>query len=127
KQKDVLHFMVGQALESGGDAEHGNVNDDKEGKDMTGSRNVFQKDEKVDTPVLSHSDMEAINASAVELGSYKAAITEYALSHGIEDIEVLFPEATQLTAAPEFFTRRMEWVNSVLGGARKTPFSRIKT
>jgi hypothetical protein len=131
KQKEVLHYMVGQAIESdGGDLEQGNLDDetntDKEGSTM--SRNVFEKDETDTTPVLSHSDMIDIVASAEKSkGTLKEAVEEYALAHGINDIEVLFPEATQLTAAPEFFARRMEWVNGVLSGARKTPFSRIKT
>lgn len=132
KQKDVLHFMVGQAIEegSGGSAGQSNLDDDsddsdKEGKKMT--RNVFEKDDKSEGTVLSHSDIQGIVADATKNGSLKQAVENYALAHGINDIEVLFPEATQLTAAPEFFTRRTEWVNGVLSGARKTPFSRIKT
>ncbi len=131
KQKEVLHYMVGQAIEgNGGDAQQGNLDDetntDKEGSTM--SRNVFEKDETEATPVLSHSDIMGIVGSAEKNKStLKEAVEEYALAHGINDIEALFPEATQLTAAPEFFARRMEWVNGVLSGAKKTPFARIKT
>jgi len=129
KQRDVLFYMVGQALEdNASDMSQSDMTDDsndKDGKEM--SRNVFEKDEKESRPVLSHSDVQGIVASAVKNGSLKDAVEEYALAHGINDIEILFPEATQLTAAPEWFSRRMEWVNGVLGGARKTPFSRIKT
>lgn len=131
KQKEVLHYMLGQALESvqnPSDMQQDNLDDshdDQEGSKM--SRNVFEKDEKEAAPSLSHSDMQAIVADATKTGSLKQAVEDYALAHGITDIDQLFPEATQLTAAPEFFTRRMEWVNGVLSGARKTPFSRIKT
>jgi hypothetical protein len=138
KQQGVLHYMLAQALETdetetGGTAEQSNINHDstdtdKEGTQMT---NVFEseKDGKggTATTVLSHDDMKAIVADASRQGSLKAAVESYALSHGITDIEALFPEATQLTAAPEFFTRRMEWVSGVLGGARKTPFSRVRS
>jgi HK97 family phage prohead protease len=132
KQKDVLHYMLGQALEdnSGGSAEQSNLNDDSNETDQEGSkmtRNVFEKDEKDTSPVLSHSDVKDIVADATKVGSLKQAVENYALAHGINQIDVLFPEARALTTAPEFYTRRTEWVNSVLGGARKTPFSRVKT
>ena len=61
------------------------------------------------------------------LGSLKDAVEAYALSHGINDIDVLFPDARTITTVPEFISRRMEWVNKLLGGTRKSPFSRIKT
>jgi hypothetical protein len=133
KQKNVLHYMLGQALEGSGEGEvqQDNLNDDssdtdKEGTPMT--RNVFEKDGQEDkTPILSHADMEGIVADATRLGSLKQAVESYALSHGINQIDTLFPEAQALTSAPEFFTRRTEWVNSVLSGARKSPFSRVKT
>ena len=137
KQKDVFHYMLTKALEADASdntdktAEHTDVTDDTD-KEGTGkmSRNVFDqtKDGKsAPGHVLSHDDMKGLVASAQKSGSFKEAVEEYALSHGIEDIDTLFPEAKALTAAPEFFARRMEWVNSVLGGANKTPFSRIKT
>ena len=130
QQKQVLHFMIGAALE---EAASSNLSQsdlydnyyDQEGNEM--SRNVFEKDATDSGPVLSHADIEGIVADAMKGGSLKQAVQDYALAHGIYDIETLFPEATALTAAPEWFTRRMEWVNGVLSGARKTPFSRIKT
>jgi hypothetical protein len=71
--------------------------------------------------------MQGIVADATRNGSLKQAVENYALAHGINQIDTLFPEAKALTTAPEFYTRRTEWVNSVLNGARKTPFSRVKT
>ncbi|MET0786507.1 MAG: phage major capsid protein [Paenisporosarcina sp.] len=133
KQKQVLHYMLSQALESTEDdsAEHANLEDDntkttQEGTTMT--RNVFEKgaqDEK--SPILSHADIQGIVADATKMGSLKQAVESYALAHGINQIDTLFPEAKALTSAPEFFSRRTEWVNSVLSGARKSPFSRVKT
>jgi HK97 family phage major capsid protein/HK97 family phage prohead protease len=135
KQKQVLHYMLGQALGELGseDMQQDNVDDktddqnDKEGTGMT--RNVFETggQKETDQPVLSHADMKGILADATKTGSLKTAVENYSLSHGINQIDTLFPEATALTTAPEFFTRRTEWVNSVLNGARKTPFSRVKT
>lgn len=136
KQKEVLHFLIGQAIEeatggsSGDVAAQSNLDDsDEEGNEMT--RNVFE-DERDKSPALahtslSHDDMKGIVADATRNGSLKEAVEKYALAHGINQIDTLFPEATALTNAPEFYTRRTEWVNSVLSGARKTPFSRVKT
>jgi len=139
-QQGVLHYMVGQALESAKkaddentSAEHSdtNVNDtDKEGNEKM-SRNVFEKDAEgdktQDAHVLTHDAMKGIVAAAVKGGSLKQAVEDYCLEHGINDIDLLFPEAQALTQTPEFFKRRTEWVNGVLGSAHKTPFSRIKS
>jgi len=145
KQKDVLHFMVGEAIQATKDevkgevkeelkqdnvddtdnAEHG---DNMKGSDM--SRNVFEAKEDSGKPnlhILSHGDVEEIVADAVKTGSLREAVDSYALSHGIDDIDTLFPEALLVGNTPEFLQRRTEWVNKVLGLVRKSPFSRIKT
>lgn len=129
KQKNVLHYMIGQAIESaGGSAQQSSI-DDQEGNEM--SRNVFEKDEKGSSPVLSHSlshaDIQGIVADATKLGSLKEAVESYALSHGIDDIDVLFPDAQNVDNVPEFLRRRTEWVSKLVGQTRKSPFSRIKT
>jgi hypothetical protein len=139
KQKNLLHYMVGRAAatgdsgtsDNGDSAEHSNVNDktNQEGTGVT-TNNVFEQggDTKAQhSSVLSHEDVKGILADATKSGSLKQGLQNYMLAHGINDIETLFPEAKALTSAPEFFARRTEWVNGVLGGARKTPFSRIKT
>jgi Phage capsid family len=135
KEKDVVHYLIAEAVAAKGDdtededstAQHDNTTD-QEGTEMT--HNVFEKDGKEGADkahVLSHSDIQGIVADATKTGSLKASVEAYALAHGINQIDVLFPEAQALTTAPEFFTRRTEWVNSVLSGARKSPFSRVKT
>jgi hypothetical protein len=78
KQKQVLHFMLGEALDSAkATVKQDNIeqsNDsDKEGKQMP--RNVFEKggqDEK--SPVLSHADIQGIVADATRTGSLKASV-----------------------------------------------------
>src|SRR5699024_522429 len=47
--------------------------------------------------------------------------------YGVDNIEFLFPDAKTVENTPEFVSRQMEWGSSVLNGARKIPFSRIKT
>ena len=105
--------------------------DEKEGQRMT--RNIFEQKnggekDKKDKHVLSHDDMKSIAEDAKRRGgSLKEAVADYAVQHGIDDIEVLFPEARTVGGTPEFDTRRVEWVSGVLNGTKKSPFSRIKT
>ena len=135
KEKDVVHYLIAEAVAAKGEdnedeestVQQDNMTD-QEGTEMT--HNVFEKDGKEGAtvaPVLSHSDMEGIVADAMKSGSLKGAVEGYAIAHGINQIDTMFPEAKALTTAPEFYGRRTEWVNSVLNGARKSPFSRVKT
>lgn len=154
EQKEVVHFMVASALEAAGkelkqsddnpddkktddnpddkktdDTDPDLSHDDKEGRRMT--RNVFesQNGDKTDEKkhVLSHDAVKGIVADAVKMGSLKEAVEAYALQHGIDNIEVLFPDARTVTDTPEFDSRRVEWVRGVLNGTKHSPFSRIKS
>ena len=142
KEKQVVHFMISEALQgdgadTNGSAEHSNVDDNnsnnEEGTD-TMAQNVFEQQGEGNgtatgsATALSHSDMLGILEAAQKNGAtLKSALDGYAIEHGITDIETLFPDAKNLTAAPEWFGRRVEWVDGFLNGTRKTPFSRIKT
>jgi hypothetical protein len=133
-QKQVLHYMVGVALEGDStlsQSDLGDETDDQEGSTEM-RHNVFENDGgKGSGPelVISHDDMKGIISSATGRGdgSLKAAVQEYALSHGIESIDLLFPDAVNVNKTPELFGRRTEWVAKLMGGVRKSPFSRIKT
>jgi hypothetical protein len=152
-QKDLLYYMINSALESqddgdGADAEPdpndpnepadgAKHSDDSAEGDLTHqegntevTRNVFDKtDDKNpagDQHVLSHGDVRGIVQDAIRLGSMKAAVEGYAIKHGIDNIDVLFPNAKAISNTPEFISRRMEWVASVLAGPRHSPFARIK-
>lgn len=111
EQRTVLYALVGMASEGANDVED---------EDM--KHNVFDNDDYQGN-VLSHSDMAAIFADAKRTGSLKDAV----LAHGIEDIELLFPEAHNLNTPPEFIKREMDWVSKVMNGVHHTPFSRIKS
>ena len=133
EQKDVVHHMISVALESTDGVKHENNNEgdlnhnSEEGNDdMT--HNVFEKDGAgAETHTLSHADVKGIVADAVKGGSLKAAVEAYALQHGIENLEILFPDAKALNTQPEFDKRRTEWVPGVINGTRHSPFSRVKT
>ena len=87
-------------------------------------KNVFDREPDVKKEnTLSHSDMQAVISDARRFGTMK----ESALSHGITDIEWLFPDAKNLNTPPSLITRDMGWVQEVMSGTHHTPFSRIKS
>lgn len=131
EQKNVVHFMIGAALEQAA-AAHSDQDEDalnhQEGTEMT--RNVFEQNggsTKTKQHTLSHADVQGIVQDAMKGGSLKEAVEGYALKHGIENLEILFPDVQNLTNTPEWDKRRTEWVAGVLNGVSKSPFSRIRT
>ena len=161
-QRELLDFMVKQALEDTGAVKHSGDKPDDEGKeagedDKPGeddkneeteddpalehkendkmTRNVFEtnKDGKAVSGEithggqLTHSQLKTIFEDAEKMGSFKESLLAHAGEYGITNIEMLFPEAQALDTKPEWITRRMEWVEGVLSGTRKLPFSRIKS
>jgi hypothetical protein len=153
EQKEVVHYMVGVALEAESEAAHSDMsekkdeqekkekkeeptselvhtddNNEEEGLHM--SRNVFEQQsggKKEGEHVLTHDALKGIVSEAQRSGSLKEAFEQYAFKHGIENIDVLFPDARAVTDSPEFDMRRVEWVSSVINGTKHTPFSRIKS
>lgn len=77
---------------------------------------------------VEHSDFNAeeLIHDGMKLGSLKEAVLAHADTYGIKDIGSLFPEA-KLAGEPKFLTNPVEWVNGVLSGVHKLPFSRVKT
>jgi hypothetical protein len=134
EQQNVVHYMVGAAVEAAEKTtEHSALtHDDKKKEGTWMSRNVFEqhkKDEEKDKPerrVLSHDEMREIHTFAAQTGSFKAGVEQFALKHGIDNIEILFPDARAVEATPDFDKRRTEWVSGVLNGTKHSPFTRIK-
>lgn len=141
EQKKVMYYMVGQAMEEGGEAEHSDEGED----DM--KYNVFENEETEKT--LSHADMDLIINDAKRFGSLKESFLQHQEemgidnilyhstttydrfanddSYGIGNIDYLFPEAKNLNTPPDWIKRNDEWVNVVMRGVHHTPFSRIKS
>ena len=136
EQKNVVYFMIGQALEDAG-VQTENV----EGEEM--KHNVFDNEQE-NTAVLSHDDMQQIFRNAKNCGSLRDAVAAFcedneALMHsiidddgntvdyGIANMKYLFPEAKSLNTPPDFIKRKDDWVSVVMGGVHHTPFSRIKS
>lgn len=97
---------------------------DNEGNSMTG--NVFANGASTASPVISHSEIEDIVKTARKNGSLADAFLAHADQYGIDNIDLLFPDAKSLTG-PEFLKRQDEWVTKVLQGVHKSPFARVKS
>ena len=98
----------------------------KGGKIM--KRNVFDKsNEEEPKNTLTHAQFATILADAQKNGSLKEAILAHATEYGIENIDVLFPDAKALSRDPEWLKREDDWVSGVLSAIHKSPFSRIKS
>ena len=132
-QKTVMYALVGQALEQGAESDD---TDDSEGGNDNMKHNVFETDEQNADAVLTHADEEGIIALAKNrsVGTFQNALKMFAeenedsLSHGIDDIETLFPEYHDVRpGAPELITRDLTWVDSVIAGVHKSPYTRIRT
>ena len=148
KQKKVVYYMIGQALE---EQKAGKDDEEDEGEDM--KHNVFDNEQEYG-PVLSHADIATIFNDAKKMGSLKDAVEyhqeEGVLAHstitpipmdgmegpsqetagqkyGVRDLNMLFPEYKSLNNPPEFIQRDMNWVSVVMSGVHHTPFSRIKS
>lgn len=126
EQRQCVQAMIGFALQMVENDEDEEEEDDDmehydEGEDST--MNVFENNFKDNT--LQHDDatLTAVLNDAQELGSLKKSMLE----HGITGIETLFPEARPVQSTPVIVSRDQGWVSKVMGGIKKSPFSRIKS
>lgn len=138
EQKNVAYALIGLAVEQGDfdteDSDEDNYNSashsEEEGDIM--HMNAFeQTGAENEAPVLSHDDMKEFLTEARDYGSFRDYsekwIQHAGQAYGIENIEVLFPDARQVGDEPYLYKRDTDWVNVVLNGTRHTPFARIKT
>ena len=114
KQKKVVEFMIGSALEDN------NMKGEGE-NDM--KQNAFSNKNNKEEEVLSHSEMTAILDDAKRSGSLRESV----LAHGITNIDLLFPDYQNVDNKPTWITREMGWVDRVMKTVHHTPFSRIKS
>ena len=131
KQKDAVYYVIGQAIE---DAQQDDTNDTNDtDKEEAMHSNIFEGDDTLkgidDEIALAHSAVvDALeDARSHNLSSFKDAFIQHAGTYGIDNIEVLFPDARTVTDEPTFIKRRTDWVSGVLNDAKHSPFSRIKS
>lgn len=138
EQKNVAYALIGLAVEQGDsdsedtDGENNNSASHSEEEGDIMHMNAFEQAGAEDeAPVLSHDDMKEFLAEAKDYGSFRDYsekwIQHAGQTYGIENIEVLFPDARQVGDEPYLYKRDTDWVDVVLNGTRHTPFARIKT
>ena len=110
EQKLMVHALVVTALE----AEEGD-------EDM--KHNLFDEGTEQKENFLTHADFELAFKDAKNKGSLKDAF----MAHSITNIDALFPEVQSLNRTPELIARDMNWVDKVMNGVSKSPFSRVKS
>lgn len=139
KQKNVVNFIVGKALEDSG------VDDDYDFEEEDDVKhNVFDNDEDYyQGSVLTHSDQEAILDIAKKTGRFQDALEYYANENGLQhdaissgfvqtsgngNVSWLFPDYKDVRpGAPELITNDQGWISTVMNKVHKSPISRIRT
>lgn len=131
EQKECCHALVGLAMEEA----DGDDGEDDGKEDMTVKHNVFDHD--TSETVLKHSidDINTVIKSAKSSGTMKAAFEnsditgeELAyLSHGIDNVEWLFPDDKVLDNPPRIIDKDQTWVGKVMSAVHHIPFSRFKS
>ena len=133
-EKDAFYAVIGAALEQGSsemeqsdDLDENSTTDEEED---TVRHNTFDAatDSKKTDDALMHA--EILNESLKDgkrYGSLKESIKDHALQHGIDDIELLFPDPKAQGQQPVMVTRDMDWVDTVMNGVHHVPFARIKS
>ena len=150
EERLVVDFLIGEARGEGDDSDDDDDeieqsdfdNSDflahatdlfKDGFDM--ARNVFATHGAAPAEntgleaqlTLSHAEVNDILEDAQSRGSLKEAVLAHANTYGVENIDILFPDAKALSNTPEIIGRRTEWVADVLKSTKHVPFTRIKS
>lgn len=115
EQKTVVYAMVGAALES---------QENEEDNKM--QHNVFETN---GGDYIMHAQMEANDMFKEALADMKnyGSLKESVLAHGVEDIDLLFPEYKALDNEIDFVTRNTDWVKVFMDRTRKSAFARTKS
>lgn len=131
EQKTAVYAIIGQAIE---DAKGGSEEDDDVKHSVFDN---YEDDEQGE--VLSHAEIEAVFAEAKRNGSLKEACLAHGIdttgmnvsagsqTYGFNDVTMVLPDYKSLNNPPEWIKRNTDWVPFVIGGATKTPFTRIKS
>jgi len=120
EQKNVVYAMLASVIEDD------SMSQSEGGSDM--KTNVFENGKPAKKELtLTHGDLKTIVETAQKCGSFKDAFLQHTQTYGIENIDFLFPDAKTLRNSPDMIDRRQDWVPVVKDGAKKSPFSRIKS
>lgn len=132
KQKEALYALIGMAVE-GIDAEEG----ENQKEDEKVKHNVFNNETQYvnKEEVLVHSLNHALDFAKENEITLKEAMSymveeadDDTLQHGINSIEMLFPEAQQIGGnEPQLIRNQHTAYQEILNGVKKSPFARVKS
>jgi HK97 family phage prohead protease len=128
KQMTAVAALIDQALDHSDTSEEEPPKEDTQEKEEEGTsmkHNVFEDQDK-DTKETSLKHAEEF-AAIIKDAKRGYSLRDTALQHGIDNIDVLFPDAQNVTDTPAFIQRDMGWVGKVMGETHHTPFSKIKS
>jgi HK97 family phage prohead protease len=125
---------VQHAADTDKGVQHASTETDADAGDKKGNlmhKNVFEgKDSEGNTTQLAFTKElkhGIIDDAMNDSGTLQKALENFGLQHGIEDIETLFPEATDTDVIPQWLKRETSWVAKFMGATRKLPFSKVRT
>jgi len=144
KQTEVVEYVIGAAVEeatSSSTVAHSAVLDDEEflahvdetiQEGIKNMRNAFEQNgdtlaHGAQRPKLTSAQLQTILDDGPKFGSLKQSFLAHAADYGIENIDLLFPDAKLDQNGITYVSRRMEWVQNVLDGTHHSPFARIKS
>lgn len=132
KQKNAMYYVIG-SLASDGDEEDSDEDSDEtkhtDQEDTLTHHNVFEGEKAPATTELTHEQKSEMLTTAIShrSDSFKSEVLAHAGTYGINQIDVLFPDANAVRKEPDFIKRETDWVAGVLSGTHHTAFSRIKS
>ena len=125
EQKEAMYAIGGQALEDQANGNGDNA-DEEDGGEEDMKHNVFDNDNNDE--VLQHSEIIAeAMADGKKYGSLRESFLQHAAINNIENLDKLFPDATELYKEPYMIEKDNSWVAKVMNAVKHTPFSRVKT
>lgn len=135
EQKDAVYSIIADILDEA--AEDEDYEDDDEDEDYEDDEmehsdmkfNIFDQfsGRRAQKPELTYDQFMEISNDARRIGSYKESFLAHAEEYGIQNIDILFPEAKLVGDLPQTIDRDQEWVGIVMNGTAHSGFSRIKT
>lgn len=136
EQKTMVYALLAAQMEQmkGGDnKDEEDVKHNYDGDPDDMKYNVFSdSNNAAGTDFISHDEMANLVAESVadgkRYGSFKDAFIEHAAKdYGIDNVDILFPDAKTITNSPDFISRESAWVGAVMSGTHHSPFARVKS
>lgn len=133
-EKNTEEETVEQGAFLDGDEILAHINKEIE-KGFTEMHNIFENNGKsaAGGDTLRHSFDSGEEAQLFDAmkrtNSAKAYLEDlaHAGTYGINSIDLLFPDAKTIESSPQVISRRVEWVDKVLGSVNRRPFAKIKS